>query len=160
MLRTLRLSRIPLFIRHHLYPNTYLPLYLVHPIRVRTPSHPYTLNKHHLVIHTIPATTLQVLAPYTAAIIPSATYLADPLNGYTHLGMAKLQVKLVGGGWGVGLDTRVLTKRCGAAHHLWLNEAGGEYERDADTAQGRVCEGGFGWLCRFRRWWSTTNGER
>jgi hypothetical protein len=61
---------------------------------------------------------------------------------------------------GVGLDTRVLTKRCGAAHHLWLNEAGGEYERDADTAQGRVCEGGFGWLCRFRRWWSTTNGER
>lgn len=53
---------------------------------------------------TIPATTL--LAPYTAAIVPSAAYLADPLNGYAHLGMGKPHVRLVGGGWGVGLDAR------------------------------------------------------
>ncbi|KAF8438383.1 hypothetical protein L210DRAFT_3404233 [Boletus edulis BED1] len=53
---------------------------------------------------TIPATTL--LAPYTAAIVPSAAYLADPLNGYAHLGMGKPQVRLVGGGWEVGLDAR------------------------------------------------------
>lgn len=53
---------------------------------------------------TIPATTL--LAPYTATIVPSAAYLADPLNGYAHLGMGKPQVRLVGGGWGVGLDAR------------------------------------------------------
>ena len=55
-------------------------------------------------IDTIPATTL--LAPYTAAIVPSAAYLADPLNGYAHLGMGKPQVRLVGGGWEVGLDAR------------------------------------------------------
>lgn len=53
---------------------------------------------------TIPAATL--LAPYTAAIVPSAAYLADPLNGYAHLGMGKPQVRLVGGGWEVGLDAR------------------------------------------------------
>ena len=38
--------------------------------------------------------------------MPSAAYLADPLNGYAHLGMGKPQVRLVGGGWGVGLDAR------------------------------------------------------
>lgn len=53
---------------------------------------------------TIPATTF--LAPYTTAIVPSAAYLADPLNGYAHLGMGKPQVRLVGGGWEVGLDSR------------------------------------------------------
>ncbi|KAF8553875.1 hypothetical protein OG21DRAFT_1184758 [Imleria badia] len=53
---------------------------------------------------TIPATTL--LAPYTSAIVPSAAYLADPLNGYAHLGMGKPQVRLVGGGWEAGLDAR------------------------------------------------------
>ncbi|KIK92458.1 hypothetical protein PAXRUDRAFT_572931 [Paxillus rubicundulus Ve08.2h10] len=54
--------------------------------------------------HTIPASTL--LAPYTATIVPSSAYLADPLNGYAHLGMGKPQVRLVGGGWGVGIDAR------------------------------------------------------
>lgn len=36
--RILRLSRIPLFIRHHLYPITCLPLYLIHRIHARAPS--------------------------------------------------------------------------------------------------------------------------
>ncbi|KAH7882104.1 hypothetical protein F5I97DRAFT_1939572 [Phlebopus sp. FC_14] len=53
---------------------------------------------------TIPAATL--LAPYTASIVPTSAYLADPLNGYAHLGMGKPQVRLVGGGWGVGVDAR------------------------------------------------------
>ncbi|KIJ18048.1 hypothetical protein PAXINDRAFT_58298, partial [Paxillus involutus ATCC 200175] len=66
--------------------------------------------------HTIPASTL--LAPYTATIVPSSAYLADPLNGYAHLGMGKPQVRLVGGGWGVGIDAREIRgssrwARCG-----------------------------------------------
>ncbi|KAL4077407.1 hypothetical protein J3A83DRAFT_4087520 [Scleroderma citrinum] len=56
--------------------------------------------------HTIPSNTL--LAPYTATIRPTSAYLADPLNGYAHLGMGKPQVRLVGGGWCVGVDGREL----------------------------------------------------
>lgn len=71
-------------------------------------SHPRPCAKSPLTSsspnNTIPAATL--LAPYTTTIIPSAAYLADPLNGYAHLGMGKPQVRLVGGGWGVGLDAR------------------------------------------------------
>ncbi|KAF9232900.1 hypothetical protein BU15DRAFT_54562 [Melanogaster broomeanus] len=63
--------------------------------------------------HTIPASTL--LAPYTATIVPSSAYLADPLNGYAHLGMGKPQMRLVGGGWEVGLDAR----RSGNAKARW-----------------------------------------
>ncbi|KAI6006210.1 hypothetical protein F5J12DRAFT_721138 [Pisolithus orientalis] len=54
----------------------------------------------------IPSNTL--LSPYTATILPSSAYLADPLNGYAHLGMGKPQVRLVGGGWCVGVDAREL----------------------------------------------------
>ncbi|KIJ61715.1 hypothetical protein HYDPIDRAFT_31047 [Hydnomerulius pinastri MD-312] len=83
-----------------------------------TTSHPHThtWSQHnpHTSTHTksplapttntIPASTF--LAPYTAAIVPSSAYLADPLNGYAHLGMGKPQVRLMGGGWGVGVDAR------------------------------------------------------
>ncbi|KAI6110256.1 hypothetical protein EDD16DRAFT_1727068 [Pisolithus croceorrhizus] len=54
----------------------------------------------------IPSNTL--LGPYTATVLPSSAYLADPLNGYAHLGMGKPQVRLVGGGWCVGVDAREL----------------------------------------------------
>lgn len=54
----------------------------------------------------IPSNTL--LSPYTATVLPSSAYLADPLNGYAHLGMGKPQVRLVGGGWCVGVDAREL----------------------------------------------------
>lgn len=57
----------------------------------------------------IPSNTL--LSPYTATILPSSAYLADPLNGYAHLGMGKPQVRLVGGGWCVGVDARELGGR-------------------------------------------------
>lgn len=55
----------------------------------------------------VPSNTL--LAPYTAHLLSSSAYLADPLNGYAHLGMGKPQVRLVGGGWCVGLDARDLS---------------------------------------------------
>ncbi|KAF8874694.1 hypothetical protein BD779DRAFT_1565900 [Infundibulicybe gibba] len=34
--------------------------------------------------------------PYTSTVTPSSTYLPNPLNAYTHLGMPKSFVHLVG----------------------------------------------------------------
>ncbi|KAI9573435.1 hypothetical protein HD554DRAFT_2012767, partial [Boletus coccyginus] len=96
-----------------IYPSPPISNYVSTP--VPSSSHPRSCAKSPLTLSTntvsfsnpngtIPATTL--LAPYTAAIVPSAAYLADPLNGYAHLGMGKPHVRLVGGGWGVGLDAR------------------------------------------------------
>ncbi|KAI6102793.1 hypothetical protein F5141DRAFT_1007912 [Pisolithus sp. B1] len=73
-----------------------------------TPSHllrPPSPNSNNNAI-AIPSNTL--LGPYTATVLPSSAYLADPLNGYAHLGMGKPQVRLVGGGWCVGVDAREL----------------------------------------------------
>ncbi|KIM56955.1 hypothetical protein SCLCIDRAFT_45493, partial [Scleroderma citrinum Foug A] len=69
--------------------------------------------------HKIPSNTL--LAPYTATIRPSSAYIADPLNGYAHLGMGKPQVRLVGGGWCVGVDARELGAARWARCGCWPN---------------------------------------
>ncbi|KAI6025520.1 hypothetical protein EDC04DRAFT_238892 [Pisolithus marmoratus] len=69
----------------------------------------------------IPSNTL--LSPYTATILPSSAYLADPLNGYAHLGMGKPQVRLVGGGWCVGVDARELGGR-GTTSNVYSSNKG------------------------------------
>ncbi|KAL4071508.1 hypothetical protein V8B97DRAFT_1870629 [Scleroderma yunnanense] len=100
--------------------------------------------------HTIPSNTL--LAPYTATIRPTSAYLADPLNGYAHLGMGKPQVRLVGGGWCVGVDGRELgggvpRNRSRGRGKAKVEEEGGEEgvrnngvngaERDTDPGKAR-----------------------
>ncbi|KAG9308667.1 hypothetical protein JVU11DRAFT_11624 [Chiua virens] len=98
---------------HSIYPSPPISNYMATP--VPSSSHRRPCAKSPLAPSTntiassnsndtIMASTL--LAPYTATIVPSAAYLADPLNGYAHLGMGKPQVRLVGGGWEVGLDAR------------------------------------------------------
>ncbi|KAF9228203.1 hypothetical protein BS17DRAFT_745486 [Gyrodon lividus] len=87
----------------HPHPRSYAKS----PFTLSTNTTP-SLNTHSTTssntAHIIPASTL--LAPYTATIVPSSAYLADPLSGYAHLGMGKPQVRLVGGGWEVGVDAR------------------------------------------------------
>jgi hypothetical protein len=47
------------------------------------------------------------IAPFTSSIIPSSSYLADPLNAYTHLGMPKPFVHLIGPPFDLALDARL-----------------------------------------------------
>ncbi|EGO28711.1 hypothetical protein SERLADRAFT_366408 [Serpula lacrymans var. lacrymans S7.9] len=66
---------------------------------VRPPS--YALHT------TMPISSAHLIAPFTSTIIPSAAYLADPLNAYAHLGMPKPFVHLLGPPLDVTLDSRI-----------------------------------------------------
>ncbi|OAX33434.1 hypothetical protein K503DRAFT_649815, partial [Rhizopogon vinicolor AM-OR11-026] len=57
---------------------------------------------------TVPVPSSSYIAPFTCAITPSASYLADPLNAYAHLGMPKPFVHLMGPPLDVALDARVV----------------------------------------------------
>ncbi|KAG1807175.1 uncharacterized protein BJ212DRAFT_1282445 [Suillus subaureus] len=57
---------------------------------------------------TTPVPSSSYIAPFTCAITPSASYLADPLNAYAHLGMPKPFVHLMGPPLDVALDARVV----------------------------------------------------
>ncbi|KAJ8581106.1 hypothetical protein M405DRAFT_854889 [Rhizopogon salebrosus TDB-379] len=57
---------------------------------------------------TMPVPSSSYIAPFTCAITPSASYLADPLNAYAHLGMPKPFVHLMGPPLDVALDARVV----------------------------------------------------
>lgn len=46
------------------------------------------------------------IAPYTSNVVPSSSYLADPLNAYAHLGMPKPFVHLIGPPLDLALDAR------------------------------------------------------
>jgi uncharacterized protein len=95
--------------------NTHLPQTSIQPIPDSSFSHPtLSLNTNPSVrppsyaMHTttsIPSTHL--IAPYTSTIIPSSTYLSDPLNAYAHLGMPKPFVHLIGPPLEVTLDSRI-----------------------------------------------------
>ncbi|KAI0696110.1 hypothetical protein C8T65DRAFT_664147 [Cerioporus squamosus] len=56
---------------------------------------------------TQPITSSKLIAPYPSTIIPTATYLRDPLNAYAHLGMPKPYVHLFGPPLDVALDARI-----------------------------------------------------
>jgi SET domain-containing protein len=53
----------------------------------------------------IPST--HFITPFTSTIIPSSTYLSDPLNAYAHLGMPKQFVHLMGAPLDLTLDSRI-----------------------------------------------------
>ncbi|EKM74756.1 hypothetical protein AGABI1DRAFT_132875 [Agaricus bisporus var. burnettii JB137-S8] len=58
-------------------------------------------------VHTAaPVRSHDFIAPFTAHIVPSSTYLADPLNAYAHLGMPKPFVHLLGPPLDLALDAR------------------------------------------------------
>ncbi|KAH8107408.1 hypothetical protein DFH11DRAFT_1517619, partial [Phellopilus nigrolimitatus] len=56
---------------------------------------------------TAPIAGEALITPYTSTIIPSAAYLADPLNAYAHMGMPKPHVHLVPPPLSVALDARM-----------------------------------------------------
>ncbi|KAG2344569.1 hypothetical protein BDR05DRAFT_166470 [Suillus weaverae] len=92
-----------------IYPNRTQ----IHPVPP-TPS-PSQLHTNPLVrpptysLHTTtPVPSSSYIAPFTCAITPSASYLADPLNAYAHLGMPKPFVHLMGPPLDVALDARVV----------------------------------------------------
>ena len=119
------------------YPSPPISNYTSTPVPSSSHPRPYaksplTPSTNTISSSTIPATTL--LAPYTAAIVPSAAYLADPLNGYAHLGMGKPQVRLVGGGWGVGLDARCVG---GVPDPPDSSEKGNAVKEDAEDGKSR-----------------------
>lgn len=59
-------------------------------------------------VHTTQAVrSAGLIAPFTAAVVPSAAYLADPLNAYAHLGLPKPFVHLMGPPLDVALDARL-----------------------------------------------------
>ncbi|KAL5511001.1 hypothetical protein ACEPAG_3720 [Sanghuangporus baumii] len=66
---------------------------------VRPPS--YSLQT------TGPIANSGLIAPFTSTIIPSAQYLADPLNGYAQMGIPKPHVHLVPPPLSVALDARM-----------------------------------------------------
>jgi len=47
------------------------------------------------------------ITPYTSTVIPSSTYLSDPLNAYAHHGMPKPFVHLFGPPLDIALDARI-----------------------------------------------------
>ncbi|KAG6864390.1 hypothetical protein C0991_009955 [Blastosporella zonata] len=74
------------------------------PLPSPSPIHPpsYTLR----TLSPLPARTL--ITPLTSQITPSATYLADPLNAYAHLGLPKPFVHLLGPPLDLALDARMV----------------------------------------------------
>ncbi|KAG1838583.1 hypothetical protein DFJ58DRAFT_733750 [Suillus subalutaceus] len=84
----------------HTVPPTPSPSQLHTNPLVRPPT--YSLHT------TTPVPSSSYIAPFTCAITPSASYLADPLNAYAHLGMPKPFVHLMGPPLDVALDARVV----------------------------------------------------
>lgn len=84
----------------HPVPPTSSPSQLHTNPLVRPPA--YSLHT------TTPVPSSSYIAPFTCAITPSASYLADPLNAYAHLGMPKPFVHLIGPPLDVALDARVV----------------------------------------------------
>ena len=59
-------------------------------------------------LHTAqPVPRSAIITPYPSTIIPSSTYLSDPLNAYAHLGMPKPFVHLIGPPLDLALDSRI-----------------------------------------------------
>ncbi|KDR68990.1 hypothetical protein GALMADRAFT_77771, partial [Galerina marginata CBS 339.88] len=69
-------------------------------------THPGVLPPTYGLHTTLPIPASRLITPYTSTITPSASYLADPLNAYAHLGMPKPYVHLVGPPLDVALDAR------------------------------------------------------
>ncbi|KAG5640400.1 hypothetical protein DXG03_008804, partial [Asterophora parasitica] len=81
--------------------ESYTHVYAHAPIPALTPP-------TYAVHTTTPIPSHSYIAPYPSVITPSATYLADPLNAYAHLGIPKPFVHLVGPPLDVALDSRMV----------------------------------------------------
>lgn len=80
---------------------------LAPPPTVLRPTPPSIRPPTYAVHTTSPVPSNNLIAPYTSTITPSATYLADPLNAYAHLGMPKPFVHLLGPPLDIALDARL-----------------------------------------------------
>jgi hypothetical protein len=59
-------------------------------------------------LHTAqPVPRSAMITPYPSTVLPSSTYLSDPLNAYAHLGMPKPFVHLIGPPLDLALDSRI-----------------------------------------------------
>ena len=94
-------------------PNS--PAITIHPVPTPAPSSPCmfangnaSVRPPSYAVHaTQPIPSSKLIAPYPSTIIPTATYLRDPLNAYAHLGMPKPYVHLFGPPLDVALDARI-----------------------------------------------------
>lgn len=90
-------------------PTTILPIpksSFSHPT-LSLNTNPSVRPPSYAVHTTSPIASSDYITPYTSTIIPTSTYLADPLNSYAHLGMPKPFVHLLGHPLDVTLDSRI-----------------------------------------------------
>lgn len=79
----------------------------IHPIRSDSlPAHS-VLPPTYATLATSPIPSTSFITPFTSTVIPSSSYLSDPLNAYAHHGMPKPFVHLLGPPLDVALDARV-----------------------------------------------------
>jgi hypothetical protein len=83
-----------------------LPASSTHNPLLISSSNPDVLPPAYGVHATQPIASNNLITRYLSRITPSASYLADPLNWYAHLGMPKPFVHLVGPPLGLALDAR------------------------------------------------------
>lgn len=79
----------------------------IHPLRSDSlPAHS-VLPPTYATLTTSPIPSTSFITPFTSTVIPSSSYLSDPLNAYAHHGMPKPFVHLLGPPLDVALDARV-----------------------------------------------------
>jgi len=96
-------------------PDYPLPQTTIQPLPHSSLSHPsLSLNANPSIrppsyaLHTTtPIPSAHLITPFTSTIVPSSTYLSDPLNAYAHLGMPKPFVHLMGAPLDLTLDSRI-----------------------------------------------------
>jgi hypothetical protein len=90
-------------------PTTILPLpksSFSHPT-LSLNTNPSVRPPSYAMHTTTPIASSHFITPYASTIVPTSTYLADPLNAYAHLGMPKPFVHLLGHPLDVTLDSRI-----------------------------------------------------
>jgi uncharacterized protein len=77
-----------------------------HPI-LSSHTNPSVLPPSYAMHTTQSIPSSKFITPYTSTIVPSSTYLSDPLNAYAHHGMPKPFVHLFGPPLDIALDSRI-----------------------------------------------------
>ncbi|KZT19819.1 hypothetical protein NEOLEDRAFT_1245609 [Neolentinus lepideus HHB14362 ss-1] len=70
-------------------------------------TNPYVRAPSYAMHTTEPVPSSSLITHYKSSVIPSSTYLADPLNAYAHLSLPKPFVHLFGPPLDVALDSRI-----------------------------------------------------
>lgn len=79
----------------------------IHPLRSDSLPANGVLPPTYATLTTSPIPSTSFITPFTSTVIPSSSYLSDPLNAYAHHGMPKPFVHLLGPPLDVALDARV-----------------------------------------------------